>query len=55
LSWAASPPQIVFEDADLVAAANGIVAGVFAATGQTCMAGSRIVVHEMSMTSWSGS
>jgi aldehyde dehydrogenase (NAD+) len=39
-------PQIVFEDADLAAAANGIVAGVFAATGQTCMAGSRIVVHE---------
>ena len=28
-------PQIVFEDADLAAAANGIVAGVFAATGQT--------------------
>jgi len=39
-------PQIVFEDADLDAAANGIVAGVFAATGQTCMAGSRLIVHE---------
>src|SRR6185436_5571747 len=39
-------PQIVFEDADLAAAANGIIAGVFAATGQTCMAGSRVVVHE---------
>lgn len=39
-------PQIVFPDADLNAAANGIVAGVFAATGQTCMAGSRVVVHE---------
>ena len=39
-------PQIVFEDADLAAAANGIVAGVFAATGQTCMAGSRMIVHE---------
>jgi (Z)-2-((N-methylformamido)methylene)-5-hydroxybutyrolactone dehydrogenase len=39
-------PQIVFEDADLVAAANGVVAGVFAATGQTCMAGSRLIVHE---------
>ncbi|MCW2633384.1 MAG: Betaine-aldehyde dehydrogenase [Pseudonocardia sp.] len=38
-------PQIVFPDADLAAAANGIVAGVFAATGQTCMAGSRLVVH----------
>ncbi|MEJ2865134.1 aldehyde dehydrogenase [Actinomycetospora flava] len=39
-------PQVVFPDADLQAAANGLVAGVFAATGQTCMAGSRLVVHE---------
>lgn len=38
-------PQVVFADADLTAAANGLVAGVFAATGQTCMAGSRLVVH----------
>jgi aldehyde dehydrogenase (NAD+) len=38
--------QVVFPDADLDAAANGVVAGVFAATGQTCMAGSRLVVHE---------
>ncbi|WP_226361337.1 aldehyde dehydrogenase [Pseudonocardia sp. ICBG1142] len=38
-------PQVVFPDADLEAAANGIVAGVFAATGQTCMAGSRLIVH----------
>ena len=38
--------QTVFPDADLDAAANGIVAGVFAATGQTCMAGSRLIVHE---------
>lgn len=38
-------PQVVFPDADLHAAANGVVAGVFAATGQTCMAGSRLMVH----------
>ncbi|MGY4649677.1 aldehyde dehydrogenase [Mycobacterium sp. URHB0021] len=38
-------PQVVFPDADLEAAANGIVAGVFAAAGQTCMAGSRLIVH----------
>ncbi|OLT23391.1 carnitine dehydratase [Pseudonocardia sp. CNS-139] len=38
-------PQVVFPDADLAAAANGLVAGVFAATGQTCMAGSRLIVH----------
>jgi aldehyde dehydrogenase (NAD+) len=39
-------PQVVFPDADLRAAANGLVAGVFAATGQTCMAGSRLIVHQ---------
>jgi len=39
-------PQVVFPDADLQAAANGLIAGVFAATGQTCMAGSRLIVHE---------
>jgi aldehyde dehydrogenase (NAD+) len=38
-------PQVVFADADLEAAANGVIAGVFAATGQTCMAGSRLIVH----------
>jgi aldehyde dehydrogenase (NAD+) len=38
--------QVVFPDADLDAAANGVIAGVFAATGQTCMAGSRLVVHQ---------
>jgi aldehyde dehydrogenase (NAD+) len=37
--------QLVFEDADLEAAANGIVAGIFAATGQTCIAGSRLLVQ----------
>ena len=38
--------QVVFPDADLAAVANGVIAGVFAATGQTCMAGSRLIVHE---------
>ena len=38
--------QVIFPDADLEAAANGVIAGVFAATGQTCMAGSRLIVHE---------
>jgi aldehyde dehydrogenase (NAD+) len=37
--------QLVFDDADLDAAANGVIAGVFAATGQTCMAGSRMLVQ----------
>jgi acyl-CoA reductase-like NAD-dependent aldehyde dehydrogenase len=39
-------PNIVFEDADVEAAANGVVSGIFAATGQTCMAGSRLLVQE---------
>lgn len=39
-------PNIIFDDADLDAAANGVIAGIFAATGQTCVAGSRVFVHE---------
>lgn len=39
-------PNIIFDDADLDGAVNGAVAGVFGASGQTCMAGSRILVHE---------
>jgi aldehyde dehydrogenase (NAD+) len=38
-------PNIVFPDADLPNAVNGVIAGIFAATGQTCMAGSRVLVH----------
>lgn len=37
--------QVVFPDADLDAAANGVIAGIFAATGQTCLAGSRLLAH----------
>jgi len=37
--------HVVFADADLDAVTNGVVAGVFAATGQTCMAGSRLLVE----------
>jgi acyl-CoA reductase-like NAD-dependent aldehyde dehydrogenase len=39
-------PNIVFEDADLDAAVNGVISGIFAAVGQTCVAGSRHLVHE---------
>jgi aldehyde dehydrogenase (NAD+) len=39
-------PQIVFEDADLDKAVLGCAAGCFASTGQTCLAGSRLLVHE---------
>jgi len=38
-------PFIVFADADLESAANAQVAGIFAAGGQSCVAGSRLVVE----------
>lgn len=38
-------PNIVFADANLDAAAAGAVSGIFAATGQTCIAGSRLLVQ----------
>ena len=37
--------NIVFDDADLEQAVNGVVSGIFAATGQTCVAGSRALIH----------
>ncbi|MBY8976741.1 aldehyde dehydrogenase [Rhodobacteraceae bacterium NNCM2] len=39
-------PHVVCDDADLDAAANGVVAGIFAAAGQTCVAGSRCFIQE---------
>lgn len=38
-------PIIVFEDADLESAANGLIAGNFGASGQSCVAGSRAIIH----------
>ena len=39
-------PNIIFADADLDAAVTGAVAGIFGASGQTCIAGSRLLVQE---------
>lgn len=39
-------PNIVFPDAQFENAINGIIKGIFAATGQTCLAGSRVFIHE---------
>jgi (Z)-2-((N-methylformamido)methylene)-5-hydroxybutyrolactone dehydrogenase len=39
-------PNIVFSDADIDDAVKGAVAGIFAAAGQTCMAGSRLLVQD---------
>lgn len=38
-------PIIVFEDADLDGAANGLIAGNFGASGQSCVAGTRGLVQ----------
>lgn len=39
-------PNIVFDDADLEMAANGVISGIFAASGQSCLAGSRLLVQD---------
>jgi acyl-CoA reductase-like NAD-dependent aldehyde dehydrogenase len=39
-------PFIVFDDADIGSAVNGSVGGIFAASGQSCVAGSRLIIHE---------
>jgi len=38
-------PNIVFDDADMDQAVKGVVSGIFAAAGQTCIAGSRLLVQ----------
>ena len=37
--------NIVFDDADIDNAVKGVVSGIFAATGQTCIAGSRALIQ----------
>ncbi|MBY3054262.1 aldehyde dehydrogenase [Rhizobium laguerreae] len=38
-------PHVIFADVDIEHAVNGVVSGVFAAAGQTCVAGSRCFVE----------
>jgi aldehyde dehydrogenase (NAD+) len=38
-------PNIVFDDAEMDNAVKGVISGIFAATGQTCVAGSRLLVQ----------
>ncbi|MCP4769205.1 MAG: aldehyde dehydrogenase [Gammaproteobacteria bacterium] len=38
-------PQLLFADADLDNAVNGIISGIFLSNGQTCVAGSRLIVE----------
>ena len=39
-------PQLLFADADLENAINGILSGIFLSNGQTCVAGSRLIVED---------
>lgn len=38
-------PVMVFEDADIESAVNGSIAGIFGASGQSCVAGSRLYLQ----------
>ncbi|MGF6935390.1 acyl-CoA reductase-like NAD-dependent aldehyde dehydrogenase [Paraburkholderia sp. UCT70] len=38
-------PVLVFDDADLDSVSHAVIAGIFAATGQSCVAGSRLLVQ----------
>ena len=39
-------PVLVFEDANIESAVNAVIAGIFGATGQSCVAGSRLYLHD---------
>jgi acyl-CoA reductase-like NAD-dependent aldehyde dehydrogenase len=39
-------PVMVFEDADIESATNGVISGIFAASGQSCVAGSRLYLQD---------
>ncbi len=39
-------PVVVFDDADLESATNGVLLSIFSASGQSCVAGSRLLLHE---------
>ena len=47
-------PQIVFPDADLDLAVNGVASGVFPPGGQSCISGARILVHQDIITEFTG-
>ena len=39
-------PMIIFDDADIDNATNGILLSIFSASGQSCVAGSRLLIQE---------
>ena len=39
-------PMLIFDDCDIEGAVNGIIAGNFGASGQSCVAGSRVLIQK---------
>ena len=39
-------PMLIFDDADLESATNGVLLSIFSASGQSCVAASRLFLHE---------
>jgi acyl-CoA reductase-like NAD-dependent aldehyde dehydrogenase len=39
-------PMVIFDDVDLDNAANGVLLSIFSASGQSCVAGSRLLIQE---------
>ena len=39
-------PMVIFDDADLESATNGVLLSIFSASGQSCVAASRLFLHE---------
>ncbi|GLE06286.1 hypothetical protein PINS_up015533 [Pythium insidiosum] len=49
LELGGNAPFIVFEDADVAAAVDGLIASKFRNTGQTCVCSNRVFIHESVM------
>ena len=47
-------PQIIFPDADLNLAVNGVASGIFPPGGQSCISGTRILVHQDIIAEFTG-
>src|SRR5690606_27522919 len=46
LELAGKSPVVVYDDADIESALNGVTSAIFAASGQSCAAGSRLLIQK---------
>lgn len=46
LMYMIQAPIVVFNDADLVSAVNGVAFASFVASGQTCVSGTRLIIQD---------